>query len=157
MKSEKTISAQIGAVKSAIVALGDMRPGHLSLQRRANGRNPRCYAQLSYTFKKQGRTDYVQPDDVDRVKAEIENYRKFKSHFRNRQGCVFPHRVERSRFRSSYCPSEARAYLRRPCDEDRKNTGVGSEDHSCLQVAARVDCICKGADPEEQCEPTSHT
>ena len=40
---------------------------------------PRCYAQLSYTFKKQGRTDYVQPDDVDRVKAEIENYRKFKS------------------------------------------------------------------------------
>ena len=38
-----------------------------------------------------------------------------------------------------------------------KNTGVGSEDHSCLQVAARADCICKGADPEEQCEPTSHT
>ena len=79
MKSEKTISAQIGAVKSAIVALGDMRPGHLSFQRRANGKNPRCYAQQSYTFKKQSRTDYVQPDDVDRVKAEIENYRKFKS------------------------------------------------------------------------------
>lgn len=79
MKSEKAISAQIGAVKSAIVALGDMRPGHLSFQRRANGRTPRCYAQLSYTFRKQGRTDYVQPDDVDRVKAEIENYRKFKS------------------------------------------------------------------------------
>lgn len=76
---EKAISAQIGAVKSAIVALGDMRPGHLSFQRRANGRNPRCYAQLSYTFKKRSRTDYVQPDDVDRVKAEIENYRKFKS------------------------------------------------------------------------------
>ena len=68
MKSEKTISAQIGAVKSAIVALGDMRPGHLSFQRRANGKSPRCYAQLSYTFKKQGRTE-----------AEIENYRKFKS------------------------------------------------------------------------------
>ena len=79
MKSEKTISAQIGAVKSAIVALGDMRPGHLSFQRRANGKNPRCYVQLSYTFKKQGRTDYVQPNDVDRVKAETENYRKFKS------------------------------------------------------------------------------
>ena len=59
MKSEKTISAQIGAVKSAIVALGDMRPGHLSFQRRVNGKNPRCYAQLSYTFKKQSRTDYV--------------------------------------------------------------------------------------------------
>lgn len=43
------------------------------------GPPPRCYAQLSYTFKKRSRTDYVQPDDVDRVKAEIENYRKFKS------------------------------------------------------------------------------
>lgn len=79
MKSEKTISAQICAVKSAIAALGDMRPGHLSLQRRASGKNIRCYAQLSYTFKKRSRTDYVQPDDVDRVKAEVENYRKFKS------------------------------------------------------------------------------
>ena len=79
MKSEKTISAQIGAVRNAIAALGDMRPGHLSLQRRASGKNSRCYAQLSYTFKKRSRTDYVQPDDVDRVKAEIENYRRFKS------------------------------------------------------------------------------
>ena len=70
MKSEKTISAQIGAVKSAIVALGDMRPGHLSFQRRANGRNPRCYAQLSYTFKKQavdGDTAQVGPEMAEHL------------------------------------------------------------------------------------------
>ncbi len=78
MKSEKAISARIGAVRNAIVALGDMRPGHLSLQRRASGKSSRCYAQLSYTFKKRSRTDYVQPDDIDRVKAEVENYRRFK-------------------------------------------------------------------------------
>ena len=62
----------------AIAALGDMRPGHLSVQRRAGGRNRRGYAQLSYTFQKRSRTDYVQPEDVERIKSEIANYRKFK-------------------------------------------------------------------------------
>ena len=67
-----------------------MRPGHLSLQRRANGKDPRRYAQLSYTFKKQSRTDYVQPDDVDRVKAEIENYPDFP---RSHPISTFPKRI----------------------------------------------------------------
>ena len=55
-----------------------MRPGHLSSQKRASGRNVREYTQLSYTFQKRSRTDYVQPDDLERIKAEIDNYRKFK-------------------------------------------------------------------------------
>lgn len=79
MKNEKSLAARIDAAKMAIAAIGDMRPGHLSLQRRASGGNTRCYAQLSYTFKKRGRTEYIQADDVERVKAEVENYRKFKS------------------------------------------------------------------------------
>ena len=33
---------------------------------------------MSYTFQKRSRTDYVQPDDLERIKAEIDNYRKFK-------------------------------------------------------------------------------
>ena len=78
MKSEKVLAARIAAAKSAIAALGDMRPGHLSVQQRASGRNRRWYAQLSYTFQKRSRTEYVQPEDVERVKAEIANYRKFK-------------------------------------------------------------------------------
>ena len=55
-----------------------MRPGHLSVQRRAGGKDGRGYAQLSYTFQRRGRTDYVQPEDVERIKSEIANYRKFK-------------------------------------------------------------------------------
>ena len=45
---------------------------------RASGRNVREYAQLSYTFQKRSRTDYVQPEDLERIKAEVGNYRKFK-------------------------------------------------------------------------------
>ena len=78
MKSERNLAARIDAAKLAIAALGDMRPGHLSVQQRASGRNSRGYAQLSYTFQKRSRTDYVQPEDVERIKSEIANYRKFK-------------------------------------------------------------------------------
>ena len=79
MKNGKSLAARIGAAKKAISELGDMRPGHLSSQKRASGRNVREYAQLSYTFQRRSRTDYVQPEDLERIKAEIENYRKFKS------------------------------------------------------------------------------
>ena len=78
MKSERILAARIDAAKRAIAALGDMRPGHLSVQKRASGKNRRGYAQLSYTFQKRSRTDYVQPEDVERIKSEIANYRKFK-------------------------------------------------------------------------------
>ena len=78
MKSGKVLAARIDAAKRAIAALGDMRPGHLSVQRRAGGKDGRGYAQLSYTCQRRGRTDYVQPEDVERIKSEIANYRKFK-------------------------------------------------------------------------------
>ena len=78
MKSEKSLAARIGAAKKAILELGDMRPGHLSLQKRASGKNIREYTQLSYTFQKRSRTDYVQPGDLERIRSEIDNYRKFK-------------------------------------------------------------------------------
>ena len=78
MKNGKSIAARIDAAKKAILELGDMRPGHLSSQKRASGRNVREYTQLSYTFQKRSRTDYVQPEDLERIKAEVDNYRKFK-------------------------------------------------------------------------------
>lgn len=78
MKNEKTIATQIEAAKKAISELGDMRPGHLSLQKRASGKNVREYTQLSYTFQKRSHTDYVQPEDIERIKLEIENYKTFK-------------------------------------------------------------------------------
>ena len=79
MKSEKSLAARIRAAKRSILELGDMRPGHLSAQKRASGGNTREYAQLSYTFQKRSRTDYIQAEDVGRVRQEIANYRKFKA------------------------------------------------------------------------------
>lgn len=78
MKSEKNLATQIDTVKKAIFELGNIRPGHLSSQKRASGKNTREYTQLSYTFQKRSRTDYVQPEDLERIKSEIDNYKKFK-------------------------------------------------------------------------------
>jgi hypothetical protein len=77
-EKQKSLSARIDAAKKAILELGDMRPGHLSLQKRASGKNVREYTQLSYTFQKRSRTDYVQPEDLERIRSEIDNYRRFK-------------------------------------------------------------------------------
>ena len=78
MEKGKSLAARIDAAKKAILELGDMRPGHLSSQKRASGRNVREYTQLSYTFQKRSRTDYVQPEDLERIEAEVENYKRFK-------------------------------------------------------------------------------
>lgn len=78
MEKGKSLAARIDAAKKAILELGDMRPGHLSSQKRASGRNVREYTQLSYTFQKRSRTDYVQPEDLERIEAEDENYKRFK-------------------------------------------------------------------------------
>ena len=74
----RTLETRIARTKAAIAALGDMRPGHLSVQMKPSGRGRRPYTQLSYTFQKKGHTDYIRPEDLPRVKAEVEAYRKFK-------------------------------------------------------------------------------
>lgn len=77
--SVRSLQSRIARTKAAIAALGDMRPGHLSVQMKPSGQNRRPYTQLSYTFRKKGHTDYIRPEDVPRVKAEVETYRKFKT------------------------------------------------------------------------------
>ena len=77
-EKQKSLSARIDAAKKAILELGDMRPGHLSFQKRVSGKNIREYTQLSYTFQKRSRTDYVQPEDLERIRSEIDSYRRFK-------------------------------------------------------------------------------
>ena len=76
--SIRALEARIARVKAAMAALGDMRPGHLSVQMKPSGRNRRGYTQLSYTYQKKGHTDYIRPEDLPRVEAEVAAYRKFK-------------------------------------------------------------------------------
>ena len=75
----RSLETRIARTKAALAAIGDMRPGHLSVQMRPSGRGRRGYAQLSYTYQKKGHTDYIRPEDLPRVKAEVAAYRKFKN------------------------------------------------------------------------------
>ncbi len=76
MKEDAYYQEQIGAVKEALVGLGRMHPGSVTLQKRSRGNG---YHYLSYTFQGVGHTLYVREDDIDQVREEVENYREFRS------------------------------------------------------------------------------
>ena len=66
---------KILAIKNALRKLGPMHPGSLSQQRRARGAE---YHQLSFSYAGRGHTFYVRPEDVDAVRREIKNFRRFR-------------------------------------------------------------------------------
>lgn len=66
MKAEKSRRADCRDKKGNIGDRGHV-PRALPSQKRAYGKNVREYTQLSYTFQKRGRTDYVQSEDLERV------------------------------------------------------------------------------------------
>ena len=69
---------RINAVKKKIMSLGDIRPGHLSIQYRRSGKMERGYNQLSYTFKGRSRTEYIRDEDLARVRKEVAAFHRFK-------------------------------------------------------------------------------
>ena len=75
MDKRKQIERKIEKIKNALMELGDMRPGSLTVQTRSWGGE---YHQLSYTHQGKGRTEYVPPERVKEVKLQIANYRRFK-------------------------------------------------------------------------------
>lgn len=77
-KNEARAEARIRAVKDRIAALGPMRPGLLTVQYRDPARRRGAYHQISYTFQKRSRSDYVRPDDLPRIRRELANYDRFR-------------------------------------------------------------------------------
>lgn len=75
MKKQERIEAKIQKIKTAIVALGRMRPGSLSRQTRARGQQ---YCQLSFSHNGKGHTEYVRPEHERQVEREIRSYKKFR-------------------------------------------------------------------------------
>lgn len=75
MDKARRIERRIGKIKEALVELGDMRPGSISIQARAWGGE---YHQLSYTHQGKGRTEYVPTERVREIKKQLANYKKFK-------------------------------------------------------------------------------
>jgi hypothetical protein len=70
------IECRIEKIKQALVRLGDLRPGSLSVQTRSWGGH---YHQLSYTHLGKGHTQYIPPKHVKEVQRQLANYRKFKT------------------------------------------------------------------------------
>jgi len=75
MDKTRLIERKIEKIKSALMELGDMRPGSLTVQTRSWGGE---YYQLSYTHLGKGRTEYVSPERVKEVKRQIANYHRYK-------------------------------------------------------------------------------
>lgn len=73
-KAEETIQS----IKEQIMALGPMRPGKLSLQYHKPKEKAQAFYQISYTLQKRSHSDYVREGELERVKAELENYQTFK-------------------------------------------------------------------------------
>ena len=75
MKNTQAIKKEIDSIKKALSALGRMRPGSLTTQKRARGSK---YHQLSYSHDGKGHTEYVRKTNVPAVRKELVNYRKFR-------------------------------------------------------------------------------
>ena len=71
----QTLERQIEQVKKQLLALGEMRPGSLSRQKRNRGG---LYHQLSYRHTGKSRTEYVRPELVSMVRGHIDTYREFR-------------------------------------------------------------------------------
>jgi hypothetical protein len=73
----KRIETKIKKIKRALAAMGEMRPGSLTLQRR-KGCSQGGYYQLSYTHRMQGKTEYVRASLAPLVKRQIANFHRFR-------------------------------------------------------------------------------
>lgn len=81
----KTLEKRINKIKQEIAALGDIRPGSLSMQYNVCG-SPGCrckanppvkhgpYYQVSFTRKGKGRSRFVKAENLPTVKKELKNY-----------------------------------------------------------------------------------
>jgi hypothetical protein len=83
------LEQRIQSIKREISALGDLRPGALSLQYNICG-SPSCrckadpplkhgpYPQISFTWHGKSTTQSVREDEVDEVRQQLENYRRLR-------------------------------------------------------------------------------
>ena len=88
-RREATLERQIEKTKHELVALGDMRPGSLSMQYNVCG-TPGCrckasppekhgpYYQVSFTHKGKSSSKFVKKKDLPVVRKQLKNYERMK-------------------------------------------------------------------------------
>lgn len=72
------IQTKIEAIKRELQTIGDMRPGSLTKQYKVPKDKIGPFYQISYTHKMRSKTNYVRPQFVKKLKAEIKAYKRFK-------------------------------------------------------------------------------
>lgn len=75
MPKNNTIERRIKAIKEELMSLDEMRPGSLTIQKRSWGGE---YHQLSFSHNGKGRTQYVKEENLEVVKKQIANYKRFR-------------------------------------------------------------------------------
>jgi hypothetical protein len=80
MSNEKLqqIQQEIQNIKDELMAIGEMRPGSLTLQYKEPKEKRGPYYQISYTQRMRSRTQYVRSDRVEEIRHQIDVYRRFK-------------------------------------------------------------------------------
>src|SRR5206468_7889004 len=85
----QSLEERIQSIKREIVALGDLRPGALSMQYNICG-NPSCrckaappikhgpYPQVSFTWRGKSTSQFVREDDVQEVRQQLANYHRLR-------------------------------------------------------------------------------
>ena len=77
-KSLEILDRQIEGIRQAMAGLGPMRPGTLTRQYRNPHNREGGFWQLSYTHQAKSHTEYVRENQVDIVREEVAEFRKFK-------------------------------------------------------------------------------
>ena len=84
------LEGRIQAIKLEILALGDLRPGTMSMQYNICG-NPSCrckatppikhgpYPQVSFSWRGKSTTQFVRDPDVAEVQHQLDNYRQLRT------------------------------------------------------------------------------
>lgn len=75
------IERKIRLLKRRLLDIGNMRPGTLGVQYRNPTERKTPFHQISYTRKGRSRSEYVRPENLHRVRREIEAYKRFKAIF----------------------------------------------------------------------------
>lgn len=73
------LQKRIQNIKNQLQAIGPMRPGTLTRQYRIPEKKIGPFWQLSFTYQMKSRTEYVRPAFIPKIKAEIQNFKRFKS------------------------------------------------------------------------------
>lgn len=72
------IEAKIAAIKTKLMSIGEMRPGSLSQQFKKPKEREGAFWQLNCTFQGKTSTEYVRPDSMAFIRAELKEYQRFR-------------------------------------------------------------------------------